>query len=673
MDQKKVDSTDLYFFNQGKLHDAYRVFGAHLIKDEEGKILGTEFTVWAPHAKEVNVVGEFNNWEGWKNNLHKIDNAGIWRLYVPNVGEWARYKYEIKTFDGRTLYKSDPYAFFSANRPETESKVYDIDGYHWNDKKWFDTKKKVYNEPMVIYEVHLGSWRRRNGEFIKFNEIADELIFYLEANGFTHVEFMPIYEHPLDDSWGYQGTGYYSATSRFGVPKDLMYLIDRLHQANIGVIIDWVPGHICRDPHGLYMFDGEPLYEYQEAWMRENEVWGTANMDLGKGEVQSFLISNALFWMKYFHVDGFRVDAVANLIYYLGNKNIGTNYGAIDFLRNLSRTIFAVDDRVLLMAEDSTAHEGVTRPVDMGGLGFNYKWNMGWMNDVLRYFSKDPIYRKYHHNDITFGLTYAFSEQFVLPFSHDEVVHGKGSLINKMPGDYWQKFANLRLLFGFWATHPGKKLLFMGGEFGQFNEWAFKKEIDWNLYDFSAHETLNIFFKDIVKLYKNEPALYKTDHKNSGFAWIDSSNAEQSIFSFIRYSENFDDHLVIIMNCTPVVYHGYEVGVPGVGEYEEIINSDKIIYGGSGQYNGLSMKVFEDGRHNQPHHIKMLIPPLGISVLKMKKNKMEEPVVEKANEEELDLESKNLTNLKALAKEKGIKGYSQMKKDELIKQIKACK
>ncbi len=662
MNQKKVSAEDMYFFNEGKLYDAYRVFGAHLIRNEKGEIEGTEFTVYAPHAKSVNVVGEFNNWEGWKHNLEKVDPNGVWRLFIPGVGEWAQYKYEIETQDGRRLYKSDPYGYFAADRPQVQSKVYDIDGYSWNDAKWFETKQKVYNQPMAIYEVHLGSWKRRYGNFIKYNEIADDLIFYLTANGFTHVEFMPFYEHPLDDSWGYQGTGYYAATSRFGVPKDLMYLIDRLHQAGIGVIMDWVPGHICRDAHGLYMFDGEPLYEYSEHWIRENEVWGTANMDLGKGIVRSFLISNALFWMKYFHVDGFRVDAVSNLIYYLGNSNIGTNYGAIEFLRQLSYTIFGVDDRILLMAEDSTAYEGVTRPVDMGGLGFNYKWNMGWMNDVLRYFQKDPIYRKYHHDDITFGLTYAFSEQYVLPFSHDEVVHGKGSLINKMPGDYWQKFANYRLLIGFWGTHPGKKLLFMGGEFAQFSEWAFARELDWNLYDYPAHETANIFFKDVVKMYKNEPALYQTDHNPAGFQWIDSNNRDQSIFSYIRYSaDNFDDHLVIVMNATPNVYHGYEIGVPGEGIYEEILNSDKIIYGGSGQYNGAEIFTFPEGRHNQPHHIKILIPPLGIAVFKMKKQTQAPASV--------DLTVLTLKELKAMAKEKGVKGYSSMKKEQLLKEL----
>ena len=614
MKQKSISSEDLYFFNQGKLYDAYRIFGAHLIKNEQHEVIGTEFTLYAPHAAAVNVVGDFNQFEGWKHNLHKIDASGVWRLFVPGVNEWAHYKYEIITASGERLYKADPYGYYADHRPGTNSKVYDIDGYIWNDDAWFKNKKKVYQEPLAVYEMHLGSWRQRYGQFVKFNDIVEEVITHVKDQGFTHVELMPVYEHPLDDSWGYQGTGYYAATSRFGVPKDLMYFIDRCHQEHIGVIMDWVPGHICKDAHGLYFFDGQPLYEYEEHWIRENEVWGTANLDLGKGEVKSFLISNACFWMDYFHVDGFRVDAVSNIIYYLGNKNLGENHGAIQFLRDLSHVLFKKDDRVLLMAEDSTAYPGVTHPVFNGGLGFNYKWNMGWMNDTLRYFQKDPIHRKYHHHNITFGLSYAFSEQYILPFSHDEVVHGKGSLLNKMPGDYWQKFANYRLLMALWLTHPGKKLLFMGQEFAQFAEWAFAKELDWHLLKYPAHDSANRFVKDSLALYKTTKPLYQADHVKEAFQWIDANNTEQSIFIFTRYDTSLKNHVVVLLNMTPVVYHDFEFGVPSAQDYEEILNSDLAIYGGSNLYNPGRIMVQKGERHHLKQFIRITVPPLACVV-----------------------------------------------------------
>lgn len=613
----KLEASDAYFFNQGKLYDAKRIFGSFLIKDGLGRITHTRFTVYAPNAKYLAVIGEFNEWNPHAHALVKIDELGVWSITIPWNLEWATYKYYIDT-GSEVLYKADPYATFAEERPSTASKVYDIDGYEWNDQAWFNNKKKVYDQPMSIYEVHLGSWRRKYGAFFKFNEIVEQLIKHLKEQNFTHVELMPIYEHPLDDSWGYQGTGYYAATSRFGVPKDLMYMIDRLHQENIGVIMDWVPGHICRDAHGLYFFDGTPLYEYDEKWKRENEVWGTANLDLSKGTTRSFLISNAVYWMEKFHVDGFRVDAVSNIIYYLGDLRNGTNHGAIEFLRELSRVIFAIDDRVLLMAEDSTAHEGVTKPVDAGGLGFNYKWNMGFMNDVLRYFKKDPIYRKWHHDDITFGLSYAFSEQFVLPFSHDEVVHGKGTLLTRMPGSYWEKFANYRTLIGFWATHPGKKLLFMGQEFAHFSEWDCKKDLDWNLFEFESHDKANKFVRDMLWLVRSEKALHEKDHDPSGFLWIDSKNYDQSIFSFARYA-NDHSFVVVVINMTPNVYHGYELGVPVKGKYTEIMNSDKEEYYGSNQYNGEALFTFDGKRHNQDQYVKMLVAPLSISILKLVK------------------------------------------------------
>jgi len=610
---------DLYFFNQGKLFDAYRIFGAHLKKDKDGSILGTTFTVWAPRAKEVSVMGEFNQYQAWVHNLKKVDESGIWSLFIESAKEWHMYKYEIKTYDGRTLYKSDPYAFFSSERPETMSKVYDLEGYQWKDSKYMNTRNnnRSYESQMSIYELHLGSWMKKPTEdFNKFNELVDLLIPYLIENGYTHVEFMPVYEHPLDQSWGYQGTGYFSASSRFGVPKDLMYLIDQCHQNDIKVILDWVPGHICKDAHGLYMFDGEPLYEYNEEWKRENVVWGTANFDLGKGEVQSFLISNALFWMKYFHVDGFRIDAVSNIIYFLGDSTHGINEGALQFLKSLSKEVFALYDNALLIAEDSTAYPKVTHPVDLGGLGFNYKWNMGWMNDTLEYFEKDPIHRKYHHNNITFGLAYAFTENYVLPLSHDEVVHGKKSLVDKMPGDYWQKFANYRLLMGLFFTHPGKTLLFMGGEFAQFHEWKDYTELDWQLLEYPMHKSAQKFNKDMNFVVKNNPSLYELDSKQEGFQWIDGDNSEYSVFSFIRYAKDPEDFVIVILNMTPLVHNHFEIGVPVQGKYFEVINSDIDIYGGSNLFNGKD--IFSESKpvNGFDHSIDVVLSPLSITILK---------------------------------------------------------
>jgi 1,4-alpha-glucan branching enzyme len=617
-----MNSDELYFFNQGKLFDAYKHFGAHLKKNKKGEILGTEFTVWAPHAKEVSVMGEFNGFQAWVHNLTKIDDAGIWRLFIPDAKEWHQYKYEIKTWDGRQLYKVDPYGYFSALRPEQMSKVYDLDGYEWHDQTYMKERdnESPYSNQMSIYELHLGTWiTKPDGTYHKYNELVDILIPYLIEHGFTHVEFMPVTEHPLDQSWGYQGTGYYSATARYGVPKDLMYLIDQCHQNGIKVILDWVPGHINRDDHGLYMFDGQPTYEYEEEWKRENVVWGTANLDLGKGEVQSFLISNALFWMKYFHVDGFRIDAVSNIIYFLGDSRHGENQGALTFLKNLSTQIFKEYNNALLIAEDSTAYPKVTHPVDKGGLGFNYKWNMGWMNDTLEYFEKDPIYRKHHHDNITFGLSYAFSENYVLPLSHDEVVHGKHSLVGKMPGDYWQKFANFRLLMGLFFTHPGKTLLFMGGEFAQMHEWRDYEELDWHLLQYPIHDSAKRFVRDMNLLIKSEPALYELDHDPAGFTWIDSDNRDQSIFSFVRYAKDKKDHVVVILNMTPLVYHGFRIGVPYTGTYYELINSDKDVYSGSNMFNGEDIYTQDVAMHGFDQSIQMLVAPLSISILKWKK------------------------------------------------------
>ena len=627
----KFSEFDLFLFNEGKLEQGYHHFGAHLQKDASGITLGVLFTVYAPHARIVSVVGDFNHWDSRTHVMEKIDDAGIYRLFIPSLTEWSRYKYCIVSSFGQTLYKADPYGFFSDFRPETSSKVYDIEGYEWHDQAYLEQRKtKVLDEsPISIYEVHFGTWMQKpGGLFHKYNELVERLIPYVKDKGFTHIELMPLVEHPLDESWGYQGTGYYSATSRYGVPKDLMYFIDQCHQAGIGVIMDWVPGHICKDAHGLYLFDGEPLYEYTDYQIRENIVWGTVNLDLGKGVTRSFLLSNAHFWVDFFHVDGFRIDAVSNIVYYLGNSAMGTNFGAVEFLQRLSTSLKSRDSSLLLFAEDSTTYPGMTKSAPHGGVGFDYKWNMGWMNDTLRYFEKDPIYRKFHHDLITFSMVYAYSERFVLPLSHDEVVHGKHSLVNKMPGDYWQKFANYRLLLGFLFTFPGKKLLFMGGEFAQMHEWKDKAELDWNLLEYPMHQKASRFVQDCIRIYHYQSALHELDHQPSGFEWIDQTNREQSIFSYVRKGKAEDDLMVVILNMTPVSYPHFRIGVPKAGSYLEILNSDKDIYGGSDQYNGILLSSDAIGMHQREQSLEIKLAPLAISIFAYQKPETVE-IVEK--------------------------------------------
>ena len=616
---KPIHGDTLYYFNQGQLKDAYRHFGAHLIRNDKGEITLTRFTVYAPHAVSVSVVGEFNGYQDWVHQMTRIDDAGIWRIEIPQNLEWQTYKYRIETVGGGKLYKADPYAFYSSLRPETTSKVYDLEGYEWHDEAFMKTRHlhPPYDAPVSIYELHVGTWMQKpGGGYHTFAELVDLLIPYLKKHHFTHVELMPIYEHPLDASWGYQGTGYYAVTSRYGVPKDLMYFVDQCHQHDIRVLLDWVPGHICKDAHGLYMFDGEPLYEYADAFIRENVVWGTANLDLGKGETRSFLVSNALFYLKEFHIDGFRIDAVSNIIYYLGDSANGENLGGQDFLRQLSQAVFEEHPSALLAAEDSTAYPKVTHPVEYGGLGFNYKWNMGWMNDTLKYFEKDPIYRKYHHHELTFSLHYAYTENYILPLSHDEVVHGKHSLVEKMPGDTWQKFANYRALLGYFYTHPGKTLLFMGGEFGQRHEWKDHTELDWFLLGYPMHESALRYNRDMMALVQSEAALHKLDHDPSGFQWIDQHNAEQSILSYVRYGEPYAKPLIVILNLTPSTYHQYRLGVPLMGTYEEIMNSDKGIYGGSNLYNGVPLSTSDTPSHGFSQSLELTVSPLSLTLLK---------------------------------------------------------
>lgn len=617
----RIDVNFLYYFDQGDCTNAYEFFGAHVLKDQKGEIVGCEFALYAPNASKVEIIGDWNNFERDKTILTCLDPKGIWYTKLDGNLEWKKYKYVITTKNGEVLYKADPYAFYSEMRPCQDSKICDIEGYSWNDSDWKCNHSKTYDKPMLIYEMHLGSWKRPdNKEFYCFSEIAPLLVDYLKDYGYTHVEVMPVYEHPLDASWGYQGTGYYAISPRYGSPKDFMYFVDYLHQHGIGVIMDWVPGHICKDGHGLYRFDGTFLYEYPKEEDRENKEWGTVNLDLGKGTTRSFLFSNAMFYLKYFHVDGFRVDAVSNMIYYLGNTNRGVNEGALEFMRKLSTLIFSYDDRLILAAEDSSAFPHVTLPSGMGGLGFNYKWDMGWMNDTLKYFKMDPIYRKYHHNMLTFSMMYYYNEQFLLTFSHDEVVHMKGSLLNKMPGDRWKQFAQYKTLIGYMMTHPGKKLLFMGDELASYDEWHFEGELPWNIKKYPDHDSAQRFVRELSILYKNEPCLWELDYKPEGFKFMDADNADLSLYSYMRYDKD-GNRLLIVMNCTPNSYDSYRIGVDAeVGStFVELINSDKDIYGGSNKVNNKPIKVEAIKDKKNANSISMAIPPLGIVILKNKK------------------------------------------------------
>ncbi|MFA6940533.1 MAG: 1,4-alpha-glucan branching protein GlgB [Clostridiaceae bacterium] len=624
---------DINYFHQGTNYNSYDFLGCHLVSID--KVKGAVFSLWAPHAEKVCLVGSFNDWNGEKYAMSKIEDSGIWNIFIPGVLEGDSYMFQVYGKGGEKVLKADPFAFYSQLRPKNASIAVSHNGYKWKDIKWMEKRKKlnVYSEPVNIYEVHLGSWKNHedekeddNKKLYTYRELAEELPDYALSMGYTHIELLPVMEHPLDDSWGYQTTGYFSVTSRYGLPDDFKCFIDRCHKIGIGVILDWAPGHFCKDSHGLYNFDGTHLYENDNPLIGENLDWGTANFDFEKPEVSSFLISNAVFWFKEYHIDGIRVDAVANMLYLnYGKKSdiyIKNKYGgdekleAIEFLKKLNEAVFKYIDNPLVIAEDSSTWPNLTSPTYLGGIGFNYKWNMGWMNDMLKYMEQDPLYRKYNHNKITFSLYYAFSENFILPLSHDEVVHGKKSLLNKMPGDYWQKFANLRVFLGYMMAHPGKKLLFMGGEFGQFIEWNFKHGLDWLLLEYPAHKKMLSYVRSLNMLYKKESSFYQLDHTFEGFEWIDHSNYEKSIVSFIRKGKDKENYLIFICNFTPIVYYDYRVGVPDMISYKEIFNSDKAEFGGSGQTNEVNLKADDKNWNNQEYNIMLKIPPLAITVLK---------------------------------------------------------
>ncbi len=612
-----------YLFHEGNNFCAYDYFGAHFIDDTT-----CVFRVWAPNATKVFVTGDFCNWQEGQNEAHRITKGGIFECVVCGVSEFDSYKFIIKTAQGNTLYKADPYAFHTETRPGTASKLYHLDGYAWNDGAWMEKRNKtaLYSQPVNIYELHFGSWRRyEDGTNFNYEKMAEELIPYIKEMGFTHIELMPLSEYPYDKSWGYQVTGYFAPTSRYGTPKDFMAFVDKCHEAGIGVILDWVPAHFPKDEHGLMEFDGSFCYEYQDERKREHSHWGTRIFDYGKNEVRSFLISNACFWFSYYHIDGLRVDAVASMLYLDYGKRHGewapNQYGgngnleAKEFLQKLNTRVFEVFGNVLMIAEESTAWPLITYPKEVGGLGFNFKWNMGWMNDCMRYFSLDGIHRKFNHNCLTFSFFYAFSENFVLPVSHDEVVHGKCSLINKMPGTYEEKFAGVRSFLGYMYAHPGKKMLFMGQEFGQFIEWKYDSGLDWLLLDYEAHRKLQSYTRALNKFYAKNNPLWEVDFSWEGFSWISSNDNSNSVIAFRRIDKKGKE-IIAVSNLTTVFRSNYEIGVPYAGTYEIVFNSDDKEFGGTGK--GITGRIESKERPMHGHDQSVSLELAGLSTVYLK-------------------------------------------------------
>jgi 1,4-alpha-glucan branching enzyme len=627
--QPAISEFDLYLLAEGTHYRAYEKLGAHLT--EKDGVRGVHFAVWAPNAKRVAIIGDFNNWNPAA-TIMRPTTAGIWEGFVPDIGQGATYKYHIESrYRDYKVDKADPYGFAAEIRPKTASRVWNLDSYSWHDDSWMTNQEKTNSlgSPISFYEVHLGSWKRvpeESNRWMTYRELAPLLADYVHDAGFTHVEFLPVMEHPFDGSWGYETIGYFAPTSRFGTPADFMYLVDFLHQRGIGVILDWVPAHFPKDEAGLGYFDGSHLYEHEDPRQGEHPDWNTFVFNYGRNEVQNFLISNALFWMDKYHVDGLRVDAVASMLYldygrregqWIPNRYGGKeNIDAIHFLRTLNEHVYNVFPDTMMIAEESTSWPQVSRPTYLGGLGFGLKWNMGWMHDVLNYMSQDPVFRNYHHNEITFSLVYAFAENFVLPFSHDEVVYGKGSMIRKMPGDDWQKFANLRLLYGFMFGHPGKKLLFMGDEFGQWSEWNHDASLEWHLLEQPSHAGLKRWIRDLNTLYRGEPLLHNTDFDPVGFEWVDCKDFQRSIISFLRRGQNPNDQLLFVCNFTPVIRQNYRVGVPLECYWKEILNSDAPLYNGSGQGNFGGLSTVPLPIHGRPFSLNMTLPPLGIVIFR---------------------------------------------------------
>ena len=620
---------DLHLLAEGRHLRAFERLGAH--RAEFDGVRGTTFAVWAPNAKQVSVIGDFNRWDDRANILRLRPEAGIWEGFVPGVGPGERYKFGVLHQDGVTrAEKADPYAFFAEQRPHSASVIWDLGGYEWEDAEWMATRRErnAHDAPIAIYEVHLGSWMRvpdDGDRWLTYRELAPRLAAYVKDLGYTHVEFLPVTEYPLDESWGYQALSLFAPTSRYGTPQGFKFLVDSLHREGIGVILDYVPAHFPKDGHGLGIFDGTHLYEHADPRLGEHPDWGTYVFNYDRREVANFLLTSALFWLEEYHVDGLRVDAVASMLYrdysreagdWLPNQVGGReSLEAIAFLRRMNEVVYLEHPDVMTIAEESTAWPMVSRPTEYGGLGFGFKWNMGWMHDTLRFMARDPIYRGYELNDLSFGLLYAFHENFVLPYSHDEVVHGKGSMIGKMPGDDWQKFANLRALYGFMYGHPGKKLLFMGAEFGQWAEWSYAHSIEWHLLEYAPHRGLQQWVRDLNALYRAHPALYEVDFGPEGFEWIDASDNANAVISWVRYDAARDERMIFVCNFTPVPREAYRIGAPCDGPWQVLLNSDDTAYGGSGYALPRSVEAEAITAHGREHSLELTLPPLGVLVL----------------------------------------------------------
>ncbi|QQL45069.1 1,4-alpha-glucan branching protein GlgB [Sulfuriroseicoccus oceanibius] len=626
-----IGEQDCYFWGEGTHYDAYKTLGAHP-RTIDG-IEGTAFAVWAPNARRVSVVGDFNRWDGRTHIMRKRIEAGVWELFIPGVTEGDHYKFEVVGDHGELTLKTDPFALRTQWGQKTAALVHSLDHYTWNDQEWMERRASAdpYHSAMSVYEVHLGSWARvteDGNRWLTYRELADQLLDHVEKLNFTHIELMPITEFPFDGSWGYQVTGYFSPTSRYGDPDDFRYLVDQAHQRGIGVILDWVPAHFPKDDHGLGRFDGTALFEHADPRQGEHKDWGTYIFNFDRNEVRNFLIASALLWMREYHIDGLRVDAVASMLYldysreaheWVPNKHGGReNLGAIQFMRQLNEAVYGSCPGAMVIAEESTAWGGVSRPTSAGGLGFGFKWNMGWMNDTLTYMEREPVHRQYHHGEATFSMVYAYDENFMLVLSHDEVVHGKGSLINKMPGDRWQKFANLRMLYGWMWAHPGKKLIFMGDEIAQWDEWNYHRSIDWHLRIGAEHSGMERLVSDLNAVYRDIPALNDLDHEPGGFSWLDHDDAASSTFTFFRRSRDGDVVLVAV-NATPVARHGYRIGAPTAGTYHEIINTDADIYAGSNVTNQGDRHTEQIGWQHQAQSLVIDIPPLGVTMLRLKR------------------------------------------------------
>ena len=621
---------DRHLFGAGTHYEIYEKMGGRLMTHEGAR--GAAFSVWAPNAKAVSVIGDFNNWDARRSPMRRLGESGIWELFLPAAAEGDKYKFHVTQCDGRVVDKTDPYGVYAEVRPNNASVLYPLKRYKWKDRRWMTARRKYdfRTAPMNIYEVHLGSWKRAEGDrFLTYTELAEQLIPYVKEMGYTHIEMLPVEEHPFDGSWGYQVTGYYAPTSRYGSPDEFKQFVDACHQNGISVILDWVPAHFPKDDFALARFDGTALYEHQDPRLGEHIQWGTYIFNYGRKEVANFLLANALYWMDIFHIDGLRVDAVASLLrldfckeegQWLPNVYGGSeNLEAIEFLKHMNSVIAEREPGALMIAEDSTAWPGVTKKVDEGGLGFSLKWNMGWMNDFLSYIKLDPIYRKYHQNKLTFGMAYHYAENFVLVLSHDEVVHTKSSMIGKMPGDVWQSFANLRLSYGFMMGHPGKKLLFMGGEFAQYSEWSEARSLDWHLLQYADHQEMQAYVKELNHLYAEEPAFWAEDFDPNGFQWIECDDAESSIVSFVRRSE--EKELVFLCNFTPVVHRGFSLGVPQEGVYHERLNSDAARFGGSDVINAVPLQSKAEPAGRCPFRVELDVPPLGMVILEREQPK----------------------------------------------------